>query len=61
MRHEMYFAIDNRKWKLENVNSRLWEVTMFENDKFMGSWCFDNEADAMYEILSYSEIENWND
>lgn len=51
-----YYEIDNRKWKLEAVTKELYQLTLFEDEKYAGAWCFKSEAEAMTEILSYAEI-----
>lgn len=52
-----YYHIDNRKWKLEKVSANFYQLTLFENEKYAGAWCFDSRAGAMAEILSYAEID----
>ena len=47
-----YYEIDNRSYKLEEVSESLYEVTLFEGEKFIGSWCFDTYAEALEKILS---------
>lgn len=53
-----YFEIGNRKFDLEKCNDNLYEITMFENDKFGGTWVFGSFESALAEILSYAEISN---
>lgn len=55
--HFTYFEIDNRKFKLEKCRDDLYEITMFEDGKFGGTWCFGSFESALAEILSYSEID----
>jgi len=54
-----YYEIDNRRFKVEQITDDLCEVIIFEGENFVGSYCFegkDARAEALAEILSYSEI-----
>lgn len=58
-----YFEIENRKWKLEEVETPAWgkgrtrfELTLWEDDEFFGRFHFATKEKAMLEILSYNEI-----
>lgn len=65
-----YYEIDNRKFKVERIDtfdyktkteSTMYELTVFENDKFIGSYCFHGNnayGECLAEILSYSEISD---
>ena len=61
-----YFNIGNRYFKIEKVNENFYELTMFEDKTFIGTWCFTGKnayAEIQAEILSYSEIseEDYNE
>lgn len=62
---EKYYEIDNRKFKVEEISEEHYELTMFENGEFVGTWNFTGKtahAEVLAEILSYSEItdEDYN-
>lgn len=62
---EVYFGIDNRKFKVERITEYHYELTVFENGKFFGSYNFTGSLayeEALAEILSYAEItdEDYN-
>lgn len=58
-----YYQIDNAhhmKFSLEHISDTFYELIVFEDDKFAGSYCFkgDNaKAEALEEMLSYCEID----
>ena len=58
---EKYYEIANRKFKVEKINERHYELTMFENGEFVGTWNFEGAnawGECLDEILSYSEISD---
>lgn len=58
-----YYQVDNMKFKLEKIiatSDTMYELTMFEDGKFQGTWVFTGSkahAEALAEILSYTEID----
>ena len=63
---EKYYEIGNRKFKVEKINDKHYELTLIEDGKFFYSWNFTGNnayAEVLAEILSYSEItqEDYND
>ena len=55
-----YYEIDNRKFMVEKINDKFYELTVFENEEFLGTYCFEGDtayAEALAEIVSYSEID----
>ena len=58
---EVYFEIDNRKFKVERISEYHYELTVFENGKFVGTYNYTGSLaceKAFAEILSYSEISD---
>ena len=56
---EVYFEIDYRKFKVERITEKHYELTVFEDGKFFGTYNFTGSLayeEALAEILSYSEI-----
>ena len=61
-----YFQIDNRKFRIERIDDRFCELTVFEDNEFLGTYCFEGTnayEEAQAEILSYSEIDekDWDE
>lgn len=59
--NEKYYEIDNRKFKVEQIGEEHYELTMFENGNFVGTWNFIGKyacAEVLSEVLSYSEISD---
>ena len=55
-----YYEIGNRKFSLEHISDDFYELVIFEENHFIGTYCFEGStayADALAEILSYSEID----
>lgn len=55
-----YYEIDNRKFKLERISDTFCELTVYEDGEFLGTYCFRGDtayAEALAEIVSYSEID----
>lgn len=55
-----YYEIDNRKFMVEKIDDKFYELTVFENGEFLGTYCFKGDtayAEALAEIVSYSEID----
>jgi len=62
---EAFFEIDNRKFKVERIGETHYELTVFENGEFTGTYNYTGERayeEALLEILSYSAItdEDYN-
>ena len=60
-----YYEIDNRRFKIEQIAEYHYELIVFENEKFYGSYNFEGNnayGEALAKILSYSEIteEDYN-
>lgn len=51
-----YYKIGTRKFSLEVINDDLYEVTMFDECNFCGTWCFGSYAAAVTHIIGYAEI-----
>ena len=62
---EVYFEIDYRKFKVERITEKHYELTVFEGGEFFGSYNFTGAhayEEVLAEILSYAEItdEDYN-
>ena len=55
-----YYEIDNRKFMVEKITENHYELTVFENEEFLGTYNFTGSMayeEALAEIVSYSEID----
>ena len=55
-----YYEIDNRKFMVEKITENHYELTVFENGEFIGTYNYTGSTayeEALAEIVSYSEID----
>lgn len=55
-----YYEIDNRKFMVEKITEDHYELTVFENGEFFGTYNYTGStayAEVLAEIVSYSEID----
>ena len=54
-----YYQIGRNKYSVERINDTFCELTLFTNDRFKGSWCFEGRdawGEALAKILEPDEI-----
>jgi len=54
-----YYMVDNRRFKVEQIAEDHYELIVFKNEEFIGSYNFEGDnayGEALAKILSYNEI-----
>lgn len=60
-----YYQIGRNKYSVERISDDFCELTLFINDQFKGSWCFEGHdayGEALAKILEGDQISEsqWN-